>query len=335
MNIIFNCGTGNKEWYPGSFSGGSEEQTILLADLFSENGHNVTVYNSIQKQQLFNQVAYLPGATFDSVKTSCDLYLGWRNWRFFKYRFAPIQVLLCHDIPVEAHFPSHMEQSLGALDNIDYVHVLNEHHRKLYLDAGCPAEKLVVIPIIIEKNPYVDQIERDLHKCIWLCHPNRGIHKLREFWPEIKRQVPQATLQPCWWDEADRQFFVTPDEALGIKETLICSHDELNKQLASSYIFPYCSTFEPEISPASCLKSQNSGVTPIVIAKGGMRSTLGDNAIFCSENDFTNVVVNRLLLTLDAKEFLTTQGVVNLDKHRISSVHHAWERSLYAPYKIQ
>ena len=106
MKIIIYCGNTVKTWHPGSYSGGSEEATILLAKGLANRGHDVTVYNCIQKDTVFDNVLYKPYGTFNKVATTCDVYFGLRDWSFFHYRYAPLQILLCHDIPVQPHFPN-------------------------------------------------------------------------------------------------------------------------------------------------------------------------------------------------------------------------------------
>ena len=313
MNITINCGSQTLEWYPGSFSGGSEEQTIILAGLLG-TAHSVTVYGTVKKP-IDN---FLPTDHFDPPTHSCDVYFGLRNWRLFDRRYAPIQILLCHDIPVEAHWPT--ESRADALRFIDHVCVLNDYHKDLYLNAGCPSEKIVVVPIVINHNPYLYEVKRNPYRCIWTPHPNRGVHKLRQYWPEIKAQVPQATLQPCWWNEADKDFFLEPNESLGILPTKLLNHEDLSRELAGSEVFPYCSTFDPEISPASCLKAQNSQVIPVVIPKGGMRATLGYKAIYTNEKMFVYHVVE----ALNHGHIWQPAMEDYLAKHRPPSVLNAW-----------
>ena len=306
MKIIIYCGNTVKTWHPGSYSGGSEEATILLAKGLANRGHDVTVYNCIQKDTVFDNVLYKPYGTFNKVATTCDVYFGLRDWSFFHYRYAPLQILLCHDIPVQPHFPNPSELAIGALDNIDYVNVLNDYHAKIYQDAGCPKEKLLEIPIIIEENPYKDNVERNWFKCIWLAHPNRGLRDLQDrYWRDIKKQVPEATLQPCWWDVEDSRFFIHPNEELGILPTKICNQDELAKELVTSFVFPYCCTFSPEISPASCLKSVNAGVQPVLIPKGGIKSTMKYGAFYATEETFVEQVVKVLNYSQADKEKVT------------------------------
>lgn len=300
LNIYIDCAEGgfSAPWYPGSFSGGSENQTIILAQELAKQGHTVTVRNNcgrdnegvyvgsdhwyeFHSQLPAGGVKYIDYQNWASPTPvdNIDVYCSFRNPHTLRGpRVGRVQVLLCHDIPHSSHFPNREQIAEGWLDGTDIVMALNEYHKRLYLDYGCPEDKLQVCPIFIELDEFPRDVERIPGRCIYCSCPDRGLRVLLEKWPEIKQRNPEATLQICWNVPIIRDWFQysSGNEDLGILPPLYLQHADLGRELCKASLLTYPSTFAPEISPAATIKAQIAGAVPVVVLQGGMVETVVD-----------------------------------------------------------
>jgi hypothetical protein len=288
LSIFIDCDSGgyNKPWYPGSFSGGSEEQTCLLAEQLSLAGHNVTVRNNcgVEREGMYSGVEYKHYEGCD-VPEDLDVYCAFRNPHLINPRKAKVMVLLCHDIPHSSHFPNREEINNGWLDNTDIVMALNDYHKQLYIDWGCPEHKICVAPILMDHETYLQDVDRIPGRCVYVSCPDRGLREVLNYWPIVKQRVPHATLQICWNVPIVRDWFHYADgnEELGILPQKVLQHSDLAKELLQADVLSYYSTFAPEISPAATIKAQYAGAVPVVRCAGGMVDTVrfgwktGDN----------------------------------------------------------
>lgn len=291
LRIVFDCDGGGSPggWWPdshleGKFSGGSEEQLMYFAKELATIGHKVIVRNDCRDHEgVYDRVQYLNYMNHEAP--NCDVYCAQRNRNLLRTRKAPVQILLCHDIPVSDHMFSKEEIERGALKEVDFCILLNEYHRRLYLEHGVPDSKIRVCPIMVPLEPFNVEVERISGRCVYCSCPERGLRRLIDYWPRIKELAPHATLQICWrfsiaHDQAhgvDRPWFEEWEKgipSLGVLPLLNCSHEELAVELSKAELLVYPSHFNPEISPASTIKAQIAGAVPLVVIAGGMDDTV-------------------------------------------------------------
>jgi glycosyltransferase involved in cell wall biosynthesis len=275
MRIVFDCGMGGPDypwgpWLVDQGLGGSEECVIYLAEALAKRGHDVSVINNCRGYQgIHGPVDYYLAGSVDTEQTlrdGGDLYVSWRNWNAVVHVYPAFgqHWLWCHDIPVHPHFP---QEPTIFLQFVDRVVVLNNHHRRLY--SAVPDEQVFVCPIGIRQDHFAGSEEaiRIPGRVVYCSHPHRGLDRLRAAWPTVKRLAPHATLQALWWQP---EFFLPPDESLGILPMRSAGHAELAQELMQAEVFGYPSTFAPEISPATCIKAQAAGAVPVYVPAGGM-----------------------------------------------------------------
>jgi glycosyltransferase involved in cell wall biosynthesis len=74
--------------------------------------------------------------------------------------------------------------------------------------AGIHSNRITWIPNSIEPDLFKDlaKEDRDPHGTIWSSSPDRGLHRLLEIWPDVRKKVPDAVLRVCYrfqpWYEA-------------------------------------------------------------------------------------------------------------------------------------
>jgi len=303
MNIVFACGADlGYAWNGASFDdgiGGSEGCLIRLAEALARRGHNVWVFNDCRdKNGLCNGVTYVQITHYHTWITNppvqVDLAVSWRDWNLLipaKASGAKACFHSTHDIPVGCHHPCSDEMyraDNSALDVIDRIVYLNPHHRRR--SPWWPDAKSTIILIGIEKAD-LSGVVRDPARVITCYHPNRGLHELRAMWPVIKAAVPEATLTSYWWEG---EHALPGNEALGIAPMRRLSQKELLVECAKSGVFAYPSTFEPEISPASCILAQAGGAYPVVIPMGGMQDVVQWGTWVDERHNFADTLIYAL-----------------------------------------
>lgn len=299
MNIVFACGSGgpNYAWVPVSLYdgiGGSEECLIRLAKEFAALGHHVTVYNNCTSEWagLYNGVEYRKYTEYENHDfASVDLLISWRNWYLLQGKAAKVKFHWTHDVPVGCHAPSASEVSQA--DCIDRLVVLNNYHKSIH--PWWPDDRFAVINIGVDQEGFNDEcsITRDPTRVLYFSHPNRGLDKLREFWPRIHEAVPEATLAAFWWEP---EHYRQANEAIGILPMGRCNYIGTARECLKAGVFGYPSIFAPEISPATTIKAQIGGAFPVVVKQGGMVDTVR-YGLSCEMHEFTDQLINALRIS--------------------------------------
>ncbi len=90
----------------------------------------------------------------------------------------------------------------GWYDHVDVNVALSPvHKQRLMLVAGIHPNRIAWIPNSIEPSLFEGlppESERDPHAAVWCSSPDRGLHRLLEIWPDVRRKVPGATLRVCY-----------------------------------------------------------------------------------------------------------------------------------------
>ena len=127
---------------------------------------------------------------------------------------------------------------------------------------------------------------RDTKKLIYMSSYDRGLEWLLQMWPEIKKQVPDVTLDIYYgWNLFDAIHANNPErqawkkkingmmEQEGITHKGRVGHKELEKALSSAGIWAYPTDFG-EISCISAMKSQCYGAIPVVSDYAALKETV-------------------------------------------------------------
>jgi glycosyltransferase involved in cell wall biosynthesis len=273
MNISFLCGGGGPAYAWSDYSvevgiGGSEECLIYLARALAKMGHRVRVYNRCgDKSGYYHGVEYIH---FEMPPEGDeDLLVAWRDWMLLIGKRARQRWMWSHDQASGCHIPSVQEIQSGNADCVDKFVLLTAYHESLY--DRIPQNKRLRIPIGVNSDDFAGPVpERERGRVLYFSEPARGLFHLRQYWADVLKRAPWATLAAFWWDESK---FLDPYPMLGILPMRHLGPKEVAHECQRASVFAYPSVFD-EISPATTIKAQLGGAAPCVVARGGMVETV-------------------------------------------------------------
>lgn len=191
--IRVHCGSAPEPFSPDSLSegvGGSETAVILMAKYWFEMGCRVVVYS--------DAVGTWDGVIYQmtdqwSPKHHSDVFIAWRSMTPFQTERpdAYRTVLWVHDI----NLPYGVDEKWAS--RVDKVAVLSKSHRKHFLKTHpefCE-EQMWVTRNGIEPNRFASIPEKkEGHHYFYTSSPDRGLETLLAWWPEVRKEIPDATL---------------------------------------------------------------------------------------------------------------------------------------------
>lgn len=127
---------------------------------------------------------------------------------------------------------------------------------------------------------------RDLKKVVHTSSPDRGLEHLLKMWPEVKKAVPQATLEVAYGFQLfDRMYANNPSSmawkakmlemmrAPGITDHGRLPQPKLAQLMQRCGVFAYPTHFG-EINCISAIKAQAFGCEPVVVNYAALRETV-------------------------------------------------------------
>lgn len=263
------------EWGPWSLDegiGGSEEAIIRISKHLTDLGYKVVVFGK-------------PGANaglYDGVmwrnfwecnlEDTFDVFIGWRNPSLFEKDIkARKRYLWLHDVMEVGEFTD------GRLSNLDKVMVLSKYHRSLF--PNIPDDKIMMSANGIDPADFEeleDTVERDPHKVFYGSSHVRGLAYLYEIWPEVKAEVPEATLDVYYgrgsYDAVHRgnperlkwmdDMMMKAEELDGVTDHGKVGQKEIVRHMFESGVWAYPCPF-PEIYCITAIKAQAAGCVPV------------------------------------------------------------------------
>lgn len=284
-SVAIMCGQGAiEEWGPWSLEegiGGSEEAVIRLSKHLSELGYRVVVFaNPSARSGLYDGVMWRNywEVNLDDI---FDIFIAWRSPYIFDRRItARKNYLWLHDVMPEGEFTPE------RITNFDKCIVLSEYHRSLF--PMIPDDKIMLSANGIDVDQFEDvNVARDPHKIFYGSSHVRGLAYLYEIWPDIKKAVPDATLDVFygrhsydlvnagnperlkWMDDIQQQA----RELDGVTDHGKVSQTDIVRHSFESGIWAYPTTF-PEISCITAMKCQASGAIPVVSDFAALKETV-------------------------------------------------------------
>lgn len=274
--VIMTGDTMIEEWGPWSLDvgiGGSEEAIIRLSTHLRDLGYKVVVFGKPGKQAGLIDGVMWRNFWEINMNDEFDIFVAWRAPYLFDREIkARKKYLWLHDVMEPGEFTT------ARLANLDKVIVLSEYHRSLF--PMIPEEKIMMSGNGIDPEEFdlkgraVEK--RDPHKIFYGSSHVRGLAYLYEIWPDVKKAVPDATLDVYYGRESyDAVHKGNPermkwmDDMVAKARTLdgVTDHGKVSQQdivqhISESGVWAYPCPF-PEIYCITAIKAQAGGAIPV------------------------------------------------------------------------
>lgn len=253
--------------------GGSEEAVIQLSKQMTKLGWDVTVYATPgAKAGDYEGVHWRQYWEFNP-KDKFDVFIAWRTpWFFDQHYSARKSFLWLHDVMDKREFTPE------RLANIDKVIFMSNFHASLYKGV-IPEDKWFVSGNGIDPEQFANtdgKFDRDLHRCLYMSSHVRGLELLYDIWPDVKKAVPDATLDIYYgWKTFDEANKDNPErmawrdkiqqrarELDGVEDRGRISHTEIAEEIQKSGVLAYPCVF-PEVYNISTVKAIAGGCHPV------------------------------------------------------------------------
>lgn len=267
-SIVIFASSAFEDWGPDSLRtgcGGSEEAVIHLTKRWAAMGWDVTVYNNCPKEETRNGVHWVRFERFNP-RDDFNILISWRNNPFLEPKNAKKRFVDIHDVPNNQYYTPE------SLKNVT-VMVKSQYHRSLM--PHLEDSNFSIVPNGVETARF-DGGNRIKNRLVWTSSYDRGLEYLLEMWPEIKNQVPDATLDVAYgfnlFDESTRG---KTDEGREWKRKMLrllaqdgvshrgrVSSAEATEMYNSADVWAYPTDF-PEIDCITATKAMAAGCVPI------------------------------------------------------------------------
>jgi glycosyltransferase involved in cell wall biosynthesis len=237
--------------------------------VYADPGDEAGVYDGVDWQQHYNF----------NIRDDYNILIYWRSRAYADMKCKAKQTYLwCHDVQNPADYD---DKKLKLLTKLI---VLSKAHRENLPDV--PDKKF-----LISSNGYFEHLpdskpKRDPHAMLWTSSYDRGIEHLLNMWPDIKKAVPDATLNVFYGWKLFENFYRTNPERMAwmrkinklMEQPGITHHGrviqaEVEKWHKKCGIWPYPTHFY-EINCISAIKAQLWGSVPVCIDYAALKETV-------------------------------------------------------------
>ena len=145
---------------------------------------------------------------------------------------------------------------------------------------------------------------------------DRGLECLLDMWPEIKKQVPDATLTIAYgWNTYDSVHKHDPAKMkwkwqmirkmhdVGAKEVGRLNHEDLAKLMKTIKVWCYPTEFT-EIHCITALKAQEAGCVPVTTDVGALKETVQFGDKLVTDDIYTNKEAQKMFIGMVVADLL-------------------------------
>lgn len=322
------------DWSPKSAEGGiggSEEAVINLSKELAALGLEVTVFNNCGEQAgVYDGVVYRNAIEFNP-SDKYNILVSWRCNIFDNNIEARKRIVWFHDIP-------NIDFSDDSIKKVDHFVVLSKFHAS-QLPSNVPSEKVFVSTNGINARDFVaiQNVPREKNRCIYASSYNRGLEQLLNMWPDVRKEVPDATLHVYYgWETYDaftkqghlkdngfKQKIEDLMKQPGVFHHGRVGHVELLKEYAKAEVLAYPCSYVGEINCIALTKA---------IACGCIAVT-NDFAVMDERNIYGSVsnaeFKDKLIATLKNKpNRIDTREYINENSWKV--VARSWNMNLFS-----
>lgn len=296
--ITFFCGQSLEMWGPDTLEkgmGGSEEAVIYLTRELTNLGYEVTVYNDREDKVLdaaySKHVTYLPWSEFNPEDTF-NVLIAWRTPEVLHGTKARLKLCDLHDTMAEDHM-------LRYAKVVDKFLVKSQYHRELY--PSIPDDKFVIIGNGVLREQFEGDQTKTPHSVGFFSAYYRGLETLLKMWPQVRAEVPDATLDIYYgWESYDAG---TGSKGMAFKERVLAlldelkdqgvtehgrvSHQELAQVMNRTSVWAYPTEFD-EIHCITALKAQEARMAVITTGVAALSETAANGVTIECEDIYNN-----------------------------------------------
>ena len=320
-SVAIFCGNSADSWTGNAIKnggiGGSETAVIHIAEELAKRGKEVVVYNRCDAPTtglLVNNVLYRNFWEFNRLD-EFDALWAWRMPSLADYDIKARKFIVdVHDVMnPESFSPERMER-------IDHVFVKTEYHKTLFPTVA--DEKFVIVGNGIDLSRFEEVVEKDPARIIYTSTANRGLETILNWWPDIRKAVPQAELHVFYgWNtfyelnkENPERMAWMESMKLMMQQDGIINHGRVDQvtlaqEMLKSSIWLYPTEF-PEIHCITALEMQAAKCYPITSGFAALAETQQSGIKIPVENEekyiaeIVNAVENPDLLQKDIQKGL-------------------------------
>jgi len=343
LKIRFFVGQGIEYWNPKTIKevgcGGSETAVAETARHLASWGNYPIIH--AMDTQVWDGVVYRHFSNFNPDSTACHLFISSRNPSVFYYTIPSKQKwLYVHDIHCFDRFTPEVCNQLDAIVCLSQWHanffkrsypflndaeVIDMDGNKLTYDdlwtphvyyEGAQAFKLPKLAIIgngINTERFKDITEtRVPFRFIWCSSPDRGLERVLNLWPLIKKELPDAELKIFYgWEYFDSSLWIPQQGELkrrllqlikqeGVQWCGRIGQDELAHELmkADAMLYPPPHDFR-ETYGIAFLEAQAAGVICLYRMNGALGETIGNRGVPLQEDLTDEEIVSKISSNLN------------------------------------
>ncbi|MBN2313951.1 MAG: glycosyltransferase, partial [Sedimentisphaerales bacterium] len=198
------------------------------------------------------------------------------------------------------------DQSRPRLDDVDAVICLSEYHKAFLQSKRIPADKLVIIPNLIDTDIYRPRnVHRDDRSIMFAggIHPHKCVHILLDAVQIIRRHVPDVTLHlygdgAMWRGGDDYGNYLKKLKPEGVYFHGYMDHHQMPEIYSKHGILCLPSTLES--FGLVTVEAQACGCIPIVHKVGGVPATLANGKTgFLYEPNTPEKLAETLLMAMN------------------------------------
>jgi len=254
--------------------GGSELAMLTLCDEWTKKGHKVKLYNDPTEVGV-SEFEQLPMSAFDPDEDR-DVLIIFRTPRFDVVGAKGLKVWLSFDQFTLGDRPFDRFATVP-----DKIVVISEYHAE-YLKETYGIENTIVIDLPVRVHD-LDEIKVDKvpNRIIFTSVPDRGLMNLHALWPEIRSEIPEATLVITsdyrLWGSGhpnNGRYFAHWIGIEGVQFKGAMKRDEYLEEICKADIFFYPHKAQnPELFCVSCAEAQCAGAYPVTSDVGALATT--------------------------------------------------------------
>ena len=288
-HVTIFCTMNFEEWDPKTIiengGGGSETAVIEMASGFAKEGYTVEVYaNPPIDGTVYNKVTYRKMSQINFAD-NFDIFISWRNPYIFK-EFdidARKKFLWLQDIMMPQDY------TIDLIDQLDKIIVLSTYHRftaphvkesKFYYTTNG-----INLKLIEEAEKEMKGVPREAGYCIYASSADRGLDKLIDMVPAIKKAV-KGYRQIWYYGWYSWNKLATSKEAKKWKRSMIdrmkkyglieggrIGKKDLYKEYFKANVWTYPLVGLAETSCITAMEAQACGAIPVTTGITALEET--------------------------------------------------------------